>query len=479
MGKSVLSRIVVVSNRVAEPKAGKSAGGLTVGVMGALKQQGGIWFGWGGTTCTGEAKDAELKRRGKITFATIELNETDFDAYYNGFSNGSLWPLAHYLLGFFSYDRSQYEAWRRVNTTFARKLLPLLEPDDLIWVHDYHLFPLAEELRRAGVTNPIGFFLHVPFPGIAVLQALPPWRQILQSLCMYDVIGFQTEQDREDFLECLRFAGLGGDRRGNDSGRIEAIQRRLTVDVFPIGIDVDECAQQAQESARLASVQRLERALMGRPLIMGVDRLDYSKGLPDRFRAFDQLLSDYPSSRGQLVYMQIAPPTRAGVRAYQDIREELEQLTGNINGRFAEPEWVPIRYLNRGFARPTLMGFLRLARIGFVTPLRDGMNLVAKEYVAAQDPADPGVLVLSQLAGAARELTSAVMVNPYDGRGVAEGLQTAASMAREERVERHTDMLAVLRKNDINVWRQRFVEALENSRQATGAGARESAYGDR
>ena len=472
MGESVLSRLVVVSNRVAEPKAGKAAGGLTVGVMGALREKGGIWFGWGGTTCEGEAKDAELKRRGKITFATIELNENEFEAYYNGFSNGSLWPLAHYLLGFFSYSRSQYEAWRRVNTTFARKLLPLLEPDDLIWVHDYHLFPLAEELRRAGVTNPIGFFLHVPFPGIAVLQALPPWRHILQSLCMYDVVGFQTDQDREDFLECLRFAGLGGERRGNGSDRVEALQRRITVDVFPIGIDVDECAAQALESSKLTSVRRLESALQGRPLIIGVDRLDYSKGLPDRFRAFEQLLADYPASRGQLVYMQIAPPTRAGVRAYQEIREELEQLTGHINGRFAEPEWVPIRYLNRAFARPTLMGFLRLAKIGYVTPLRDGMNLVAKEYAAAQNPEDPGVLVLSSLAGAARELSSAVLVNPYDSRGVAEGLQTAASMSRLERVERHADMLAVLRRNDINVWRERFVNALEASREPSGEGGR-------
>ena len=468
MGESVLSRIVVVSNRVAEPKAGKASGGLTVGVLGALKENGGIWFGWGGTTCQGEAKDADLKHRGKITFATIELNDNEFEAYYNGFSNGSLWPLAHYLLGFFSYSRSHYEAWRRVNTTFARKLLPLLEPDDLIWVHDYHLFPLAEELRRAGVTNPIGFFLHVPFPGIAVLQALPPWRQILQSMCMYDVVGFQTNQDREDFLECLRFAGLGGERRGNGGNQVEALQRRITVDVFPIGIDVDECAAQALESSQLASVRRLESALQGRPMIIGVDRLDYSKGLPDRFRAFERLLSDYPASRNQVVYMQIAPPTRAGVRAYQDIREELEQLTGHINGRFAEPEWVPIRYLNRGFARPTLMGFLRLAKIGYVTPLRDGMNLVAKEYAAAQNPEDPGVLVLSQLAGAARELTSAVLVNPYDGRGVAEGLQTAASMSRIERIERHADMLAVLRRNDINVWRERFVKALEVSRDTSG-----------
>lgn len=461
MGDSILSRLVAISNRVAVPSAGKAAGGLAVGVLAALRQSGGIWFGWGGKTSRGEPGDPRLEQRGRITFATIDISEADFESYYNGYCNGTLWPLFHYMLGFFKYNRAHYDAYRRVNALFARKLKPMLEPDDRIWVHDYHFIPLAEELRQAGVDNPIGFFLHVPFPGIDVLRTLPAYRRLLRALAQYDVVGFQTRWDCDDFLECLRGAGFGGERQAD--GSVLALDRRITVDAFPIGIDVDEAASQGAKSAESASVKRLADDLSGRELIMGVDRLDYSKGLPERFQAFETLLERYPSSRGQVVFMQVAPPTRTGVRAYQDIRRSLEQSAGHINGRFAEPDWIPIRYLNRGFSRGMLMGFLRLARIGLVTPLRDGMNLVAKEYVAAQDPEDPGVLVLSRLAGAAAELGQggAILVNPYDAVGVADGLLAAANMPLAERKERHGAMMEVLRENDIHAWRQRFTAALD------------------
>jgi len=456
-----LSRLIAISNRVAAPSGGKSAGGLAVGILAALKQSGGIWFGWGGKTSRGEPADPKLERRGRITFATIDISEADFDPYYNGFCNGSLWPLFHYMLGFFKFERTHYDAYRRVNALFARKLKPLLEPDDRIWVHDYHFIPLAEELRQAGVRNPIGFFLHVPFPGIDVLRTLPSYRRLLRAMAQYDVVGFQTPWDTDDFLECLRSAGFGGERAAD--GTVLALDRRLTVDAFPIGIDVEEAAEQADRSIESASVRRLAEDLKGRELIIGVDRLDYSKGLPERFRSFETLLERYPSARGQVTFMQIAPPTRTGVRAYQDIRRSLEQSAGHINGRFAEPDWMPIRYLNRGFSRGMLMGFFRLARIGLVTPLRDGMNLVAKEYVAAQDPEDPGVLVLSRLAGASAELgdSGAVLVNPYDAVGVADGLLTAANMPLEERKARFDHMMETLRRNDIHAWRTRFLDALE------------------
>jgi trehalose 6-phosphate synthase len=469
-----LSRLIAISNRVAVPSAGKSSGGLAVGILAALRQSGGVWFGWGGSTCHGPPRDAALDRRGDITYATIDIDESDFDAYYNGYCNGSLWPLFHYLLGFFRYRREEYAAYQRVNETFVRKLLPLLQPDDRIWVHDYHLIPLARELRRAGATQPIGFFLHVPFPGIDVLRTLPGHTELLRALAQYDVVGFQTTQDCENFIGGLRRAGLGGERRADR--RVEAEGRNVLVDAFPIGIDVDEADEQAAKAMQTIAVQRLAQDVGNRQLVIGVDRLDYSKGLPERFNAYQTLLERHPAWRQQIVYLQIASPTRTGVRAYQEIRRELEQAAGHINGRFAEPEWTPVRYINRGFSRSMLMGFFRVARIGLVTPLRDGMNLVAKEYAAAQLSEAPGVLVLSKLAGAAAELgDAAVLVNPYDTVGVADALAAAAEMALEERRERHAAIMQALRRNDIHAWRRRFVGALEQAgiradRAPAGAG---------
>ncbi len=455
-----MSRLVAVSNRVADPSGGKSSGGLAVGLLAALNQKGGLWFGWGGKTRGGAPSAPKIVKKGKIEYATIDLYESDYDDYYNGYSNICLWPLCHYMLGFFRYERRFKDAYRRVNALFARKLLPLLKDDDVIWVHDYHLIPLAAELRAAGVSQPMGFFLHVPFPNIDVLRTLPGYRDLLRSLTAYDVVGFQTPNDARNFTEGLARENLLQAKLGHD--RFRSGGREIVVSAFPIGVDVDGICQAAERALSSATVSRTVKGLADRELILGVDRLDYSKGLPERFRAFEELLARYPDTRRRLVYMQFAPPTRTGVRAYQDIREELEQSAGHINGRFAEPDWVPIRYLNRGFSRNMLMGLMRSAQIGLVTPLRDGMNLVAKEYVAAQDPKSPGVLVLSRLAGAAAELDAAILVNPYDVEGMAEAIQQAANMPSPERRERYQAMIEVLRKNDIDVWRTRFVETLES-----------------
>jgi trehalose 6-phosphate synthase len=456
-----VSRLVAVSNRVSMSKPGRSAGGLAVGVLSALAEQGGIWFGWSGSLAT-ETRDARLIEQDNITFATIDLNESDFQGYYNGFSNNTLWPLLHYLLGYFTYSRREYEAYCRVNALFARKLIPLLEPDDVIWVHDYHLIPLAAELRRAGVKQPIGFFLHVPFPDFDVLRSLPPYEHILRSLAAYDVVGFQTARDLGSFREALSQPEVGG--RALAPHLLEAFGRTFRAEVFPIGIDVDQCRQDAMAHLDSPAVRSLMISLGAQDLMIGVDRLDYSKGLPLRFRAYERLLAKYPSNRGRVIFMQIAPPTREGVRAYDEIRQALEQAAGNINGRFAEMHWVPIRYLNKGYDRGVLMSLLCLSRVALVTPIRDGMNLVAKEYLAAQNPGDPGVLVLSSLAGAAAELDGAVLVNPYDKDGVADGIQQALDMGQEERMERHAAMIQVLRRNDIHSWSNRFVTALNEAR---------------
>ncbi|CAN5270281.1 alpha,alpha-trehalose-phosphate synthase (UDP-forming) [soil metagenome] len=451
-----MSRIVAVSNRVAV--GGKSSGGLAVGVLAALEEYGGVWFGWNGEIVEGEMPDPDIQQRGRVTYATVPLCKRDYQDYYNGFSNNILWPLFHFQLGVFSYDRRQFEAYCRVNALFARKLAPLLEPDDLIWVHDYHLILLASELRRAGAEQPIGFFLHVPFPGVDVLRVLPPYQAMLRGLCAYDVVGFQTQRDLRSFEENITQRDVG-DKRLADR-RSGARGCNVQAGVFPIGIDVAGIKHFAQEAVRTPPIRRMVESLGERQLVIGVDRLDYSKGLPERFRAYQCLLEHNAEQRGELVFMQIAPPSRTGVRAYVEIRKELEQAAGHINGRFADMDWVPIRYLNRKYSRRTLMGLLRIARVAVVTPLRDGMNLVAKEYVAAQDPQDPGALVLSTLAGAARELDAATLVNPYDMEDVAEGIMRAISMPLADRRERHRAMLEVIERNDITSWRTRFVDTL-------------------
>ena len=303
----------------------------------------------------------------------------------------------------------------------------------------------------------------MPFPSYEAFRAIPGHDYLLRAMCAFDVVGFQTERDLAAFRTCMRQPSIGGTIISDTE--IEVGGGRMVTDFFPIGIDVDGLQAAARESIASDAVQRLVRSLSGRDLIIGVDRLDYSKALTQRFLSYERLLQKYPNTQSSLVYMQVAPPTRTGVRAYDEIRNELEQQAGRINGRFAEADWVPIRYLNKGIARNQLMGFLRVAVSALVTPVRDGMNLVAKEFVAAQDPDDPGIPVVSSLAGASRELTDAIIVNPYDKDNVADGIASVITMDIVERRERHQAMLEILRRNDITTWRRRFVDALAECRE--------------
>jgi len=454
-----LSRLVVVSNRVAPIQEGKqSSGGLAVAVLDALSEIGGVWFGWSGEILASGGSRVQVETKGRITYATMGLPRRDYDAFYKGYANATLWPLFHYRMEFVEYQRNYVVGYRRVNEEFAGRLSPMLEPDDLIWVHDYHLIPLGRDLRMMGHKNRIGFFLHIPFPPPDVLTACSDHAFLVQSLCAYDVVGFQTENDVQNFLSYIRLAAGGTIGRG---GRFEAYGESSRACAFPIGIYPDRLAAQAASTARSRQTRRLVSSLAGKDLIVGVDRLDYSKGLDRRFDAYEKLLETAPGLRGHVTYMQIAPPSRSDVQSYREIREVLEGRAGHINGRYAEFDWTPLRYLNKSFHRDQLTGFFRAARVGFVTPLRDGMNLVAKEYVACQDPEDPGVLVLSQFAGAASELDGAVKVNPYDTEYVADGLQRALAMPVEERRARWTSMMSALRANDLGVWRRNFLRALQ------------------
>lgn len=455
-----MARLVIVSNRVTMPSdRSGSTGGLAVGIRDALRKHSGVWFGWSGKTADATAEAPRIEQFGRVTYATIDLGRVDLEQYYNGYANSTLWPLLHYRLGLIEFTREVFGGYLRVNAAMARALAPLLRPDDLIWVHDYHLIPLGAELRSLGVANRIGFFLHTPFPAPAVLEALPRYDTLLEAMSAYDLVGFQTDHDLRAFRDCV--VHLSGGRLLEDDG-IAAFGRVARAATFPIGIDPEEFASAAVGTASSLEAERLRASLVGRALIIGVDRLDYSKGLPNRFEAFGQLLARSPEWRGRMTFMQIAPRSRSDVRQYRELRRHLEQVAGRINGRFAEPDWTPLRYLNKGFPRRTLASFYRIARVGLVTPLRDGMNLVAKEYVAAQDPADPGALVLSRFAGAARELTSALLVNPFDIDEIADTMQRALAMPRAERIERWEAMMDALRANSIATWRDRFIAALQH-----------------
>ena len=457
-----MSRLVVVSNRLADPRKA-AAGGLAVALGETLNRTGGMWFGWSGTLVEGGTPgEGELhtQQAGPVTLATVDLSKEDHDSYYLGYSNGVLWPVFHYRLDLARFDSGDIGGYRRVNQLFARKLLPLLKPDDTIWVHDYHLIPLAAELRAMGCKQKIGFFLHIPLPPQQILAAIPQHEWLMRSLFSYDLVGLQSENDATHFARYAE-AELGAEVLGNH--RFRAFGSTIRCQAFPIGIDVDEFAALTHAKDGRETYERMRSEYSKRRLLLGIDRLDYSKGIPHRVRAFRELLKLYPENRDSATLIQIASPTRESVDAYTDIRLELEGLCGAINGDYGELDWMPIRYIHRTVARKRVPGLCRAAAVGLVTPLRDGMNLVAKEYVVAQDPADPGVLVLSRFAGAAEQMKEALLVNPYDTQGTAEALQRALRMPKEERQQRHQKLLQGVRDQDVHWWRRTFLEALEES----------------
>ena len=460
-----MARLVVVSNRVGPLKDSRKAGGLAVGLVDALKKDGGLWFGWSGRISEeGTFGPLQVESTRRVETATIDLNQADYDGYYAGYANKSLWPVLHYRLDLAVFERTYELVYRRVNDRFATRLKSLLRPDDVIWVHDYHFIPLGRSLRNMEVDNPIGFFLHVPFPGPDFLTALPNSHQLVRDLFAYDVIGFQTQRDVENFRAFAELE-LGGSV--GEDGSVTAFGRTVKARAYPIGIDTEGFAQYAQTAEAQRHYQRLMTSLNGRTQIIGVDRLDYSKGLPERLHAFERLLENYPEHRGNVSLMQVAPLSRSDLDAYDKIRRELESVSGHINARFADMGWTPIHCMFRSFTRRALAGIYRGSAIGLITPLRDGMNLVAKEYVAAQDPEDPGVLVLSRFAGAAHEMSEALIVNPYNREHVAEMIQTALRMSLQERKERWNALFKKLSENDSHHWAQSIIADLRQVHRAS------------
>ena len=451
-----MGRLIVASNRTA---AGEDrAGGLAVALWEALEARGGVWFGWSGEVLTQASRGIRTFADGGVEFALADLTEAEHEGFYLGYANRALWPVFHYRVDLAEFDETAWETYAAVSRRFGRLLFQQLRRDDLVWVHDYQFLLLGQELRNNGWQGPLGFFLHIPFPAPEVFAALPQHARLARGLAEFDLLGFQTARDAGNFRRYM-VEHHGAEER--DEGVLHAFGRRLRTGAFPIGIDAAEVARMAEGAEARAAARRLGRMIENRALVIGVDRMDYSKGLPQRLEAFGRLLDEHAALRGRVTLVQIAPPSRESVEAYRDLREELDGLAGRVNGDYSDLDWTPIRYLARGYPREVLAGLYRLARVGLVTPLHDGMNLVAKEFVAAQEAADPGVLILSEFAGAAERMEAALLVNPHDVGGMAEAIRRALQMPLEERQERWRALEAEVRTHDVAAWRADFLRALE------------------
>lgn len=461
-----MKRLVGVSNRTAA--GGPKAGGLAVALWDALVDRKGLWFGWSGEVAEVARRGVEIFEEEGVSFAVADLTHQEHDGYYLGYANRALWPVLHYRVDLANFDEEQYTCYRGVNRRFAKLLYQRLNEDDMVWIHDYHFFPMAQDLRDLGWRGRTGFFLHVPFPPPEIFKSIPDHKALCQGLCANDVLGFQTISDRDNFIKYaiseLRAVPI-------DDDVIDVNGRPITVRAYPIGIDADEFQRLANAEEAQKAAARIEPFLNdGRALILGVDRMDYSKGIPNRFQAVGRMLdndknlarNNESTLQGKVAYTQIAPPSRTKVDEYAELRKQLDSLAGQINGDYGDLDWIPIRYLARSYPREQLAGLYRLARVVLVTPLHDGMNLVAKEFIAAQDPEDPGVLVLSQFAGAAAQLGSgSILVNPHDVASTADAIREGLTMGLAERKRLYAIARKVVYEEDISWWRESYLNDLD------------------
>jgi alpha,alpha-trehalose-phosphate synthase [UDP-forming]/trehalose-phosphatase len=451
---AVRSRLVVVSNRapaqVSADTRRRQVSGLVSALQPALDSHAGIWLGWSGRELDSKP-ELVVDDEALPTRASFDLRPSWRKHFYDGFCNRALWPLLHSFPSRVRYSDADWNAYVEVNDVYAKFAAELVEPDGTIWVHDYHLLLLARSLHEAGYRGPKGLFMHVPFPGPDVFETLPWCDEVLTAMRAFDLLGFHTPQWADNFAACLR----AQDQRTGKAARVP------TIGVMPIGIDPHDFV--ATEDTLDREVVGLRGSLGQRRLILGVDRLDYSKGIPERLQAFDRLLEDKPEWRGKVSFVQISVPTRVDVPEYAELRQQVEKLVGRINGRYGEADWVPVRYLYRSYDTKVLAQLYRTADVALVTPLRDGMNLVAKEFIAAQDASQPGVLVLSRFAGAAAELTDAILTNPYHPDGLAADLDRALRMPLEERRVRHALLAAKVRETSPQQWAASFMTQLRNA----------------
>ena len=477
-----MPRVIIVANRlpvtVSPTESGvevqKSTGGLATGLLRPHEQSGGVWIGWSGST---EEDLSELQRKAlqeklsDMRLVAVPLTGAQVARYYEGYSNGVLWPLFHYLLDQIPLHVRDWDAYVEVNEQFAEKVAQHYRPGDLIWVHDYQLLLLPQLLRRRLPDARVGFFLHIPFPSEELFRILPERDQVLRGLLGADLVGFHTPAYLRHFAASLtQILGLTV-----DIDRVQLADRDVRLGVFPMGIDA-ESFRKMSEAPGVAAEALTLKDNGNLKLLVGVDRLDYTKGIPRRLLAYERMLEAHPDLREGVRLVQVAVPSRTNVEAYQEIRALVDGLVGRINGAFGTPRWVPVHYIYRGLSEPELVALYRAADVMLVTPLRDGMNLVAKEFVASRIDGD-GVLVLSEFAGASWELPEAIQVNPYDVEATAESYYRALTMAAEERRARLAPLRARVEAYDVHRWTASFLEQLETITRAAAIARRAPAPG--
>lgn len=466
------SRLIVVSNRLPYAfkrgargwRAEPGSGGLVTALLPVLRDRGGTWIGWPGAS--GPAREfrpalAAAGAKAGYTLVPVSLTDEELGNFYHGFSNEVIWPLFHDLPSFCNFDPQYWRSYRSVNAKYAKVVHARAAAGDFVWVHDYQLMTLAAELRRLGTRARLAFFLHIPFPAPDIFLKLP-WREpLLHALMEFDLLGFQTPRDRRNFAACLQTLEPGAklERRGAlPTARLGA--RSVRIGAFPISIDYNAFLRRAAAPEVAAKARELHRLLPKRKLMLGIDRLDYTKGITLRLKAFETLLTRYPDMRGRVSLIQVVVPSREDIAQYGRMKTEIEQLAGRINGAFARPGgWVPVWYEYRSLSRLELLAYYRAADIALITPLKDGMNLVAKEYCACSIEEDC-VLILSEFAGAAAQLAGgALLVNPFDIEAVAEAIRDAVLMSEAERVARMRRLRRAVRRQDVFWWVDCFLRA--------------------
>lgn len=455
-------RLVIVSHR-APLHLGAKAGSLPAmaGIDLEADHAGpALWFGWSGRITPNPDEVVSVRRQGSLTCVGIDLSTSQYEGHLNGFANGTLWPLFHDLTQRFHFNPDDLAVYRAVNGQFAARLAPMLRPDDRIWIHDYHLIPLGWMLRQSGVRAPIGFYLHVPFPAADALLAVPWRRKLTEDLAAYDFVGVQTRRDQANFQDFMRRGRRGMAAKRAGAGRLAPLP---AAEVLPVGIATQKAMASAASLDAGEQAVRFSHCLRNRMIIIGADRLDHTKGLLERLRGYDRLLAETPELQRQVCFVQVTAPSRSLVPGYLELRMEQKAAAQRINERFASPGWMPVYDVYGSLGSDAVASLFRASRVGLFTPLRDGVNLAAKEFVAAQDPADPGVLVLSRFAGAADMLTEALLVDPGDPGQIASAVRTALAMPLGERQDRWRRKIVKLLHNDALHWHHSFLSGLSRA----------------
>ena len=483
---TVQKRLLVASNRlpvrIVKSEAGSwtvqpGHGGLVTALAPVLKKNGGLWIGWAGND--EEINVGEVLNQAARNFAfdmkPVLLSTDEVEKYYRGFSNETLWPLFHDLLGHSKFDRENWRVYQEVNRRFSEIIAPEIRENDFVWIQDYQLIMVGQFLRQLNVQHPLAYFLHIPFPALDLFRRLP-WRDvIMQALMDYDLLGFQTLRDRRNFVQCVR--ALIPNIQIDIHRRYALIKhdgRTIKAGNYPIGIDFDEFNNAARDERVAEAAWYLHENLAGTQVILGIDRLDYTKGIPERLLAYEHLLEKYPELHGKITLLQVVVPSRTYVPDYQNLRKLLDELVGHINSRFAHHGWVPIHYMFRSLDRSQLLGHYKACEIALITPLRDGMNLIAKEYCASSIDLN-GVLILSEFAGAAEQLSKgALIVNPYNLEGTADAIYQAFNMDLDERKKRMQLLQTEVKRNNVHRWVRLFMSSMIETQSLSPATASDS-----